>query len=342
MSLSNKLRAEYIELINQQLDNIQIESLEDFEIAQQALQNIIQPVEGYAPPEKYREKMFLIKDNLQSPEDYVEYERNYSEYQQIIRDRIIAKINELQSLNTTQKQSYIENQQAQRSQTATNQQIMAQRRPPQPDDAAHVQTEAEWLTERQRQLNREPEAGDASEDLQRRPSEMLDDMVWASGFRLFDELNALERRQRRYADIYNDIAWALANFRTDALLNAPGGSVNESGLDLISEEEIETIATVMTQQALLFLDETQYEKVALYVLTPIGIEAILNNTIHFFDFQDLNANQIENLGTNALTHQSCIDAITDGRTTIARLAEMSTDDLRHAVESDDYPRPELR
>lgn len=153
MPLSSKLKADYIELINQQLDRVQIDSVEDFELAQQALQNIIQPTTGYDIPEKYREKMFLIKDYLQSPEYYVEHEQNYNEYKQIIIDRITVKIDELQSLSATQKQSYIQNQQDHRARTTTNQQIMSQHRPPQPGSDAHVQTEAQWLAELQRQLS---------------------------------------------------------------------------------------------------------------------------------------------------------------------------------------------
>lgn len=176
MPLTSKLRADYIELINKQLDTIQIDSLEDFALAEQALQNIILPVEGYLSPEKYREKIFFIKDYLHSPEDYVQHEQDYKEYQQIIRERIAAKAGELQSLDMTQKQSYIQHQQAQRAQTTINQQTMAQRRPPQPGSDAHVQTEDEWLAERQQQFNRELGAGNSTQSWQRRHLQMINDI----------------------------------------------------------------------------------------------------------------------------------------------------------------------
>ena len=43
MPLTSKLKADYAELINQQLDTIRIDTAEDFTLVQQALHNIIQP-----------------------------------------------------------------------------------------------------------------------------------------------------------------------------------------------------------------------------------------------------------------------------------------------------------
>ena len=152
MPLSSKLKADYIELINQQLDSVQLDSMEDFELAQQALQNIIQPTTGYEIPEKYREKMFLIKDYLQSPEDYVEHVQNYDEYKQIIRDRITAKINEFQLLSAEQRNIYIQEQNTRRAYITQGQAIMASRRPPQPNSDAHVVSEDEWHREMQQRF----------------------------------------------------------------------------------------------------------------------------------------------------------------------------------------------
>lgn len=149
MPLTSKLRADYIELINQQLDTIKIDSLDDFLLIQRALENIIQPSEDYVSPEKFRDKIFFIKDILQSPEDYVEHESNYNEYKQLIRERVSAKITELQSLSEVEKQVYIQNQQEQRAQSIRTQQVIAEHRPPEPGSAAHVLTEEQWLAELQ-------------------------------------------------------------------------------------------------------------------------------------------------------------------------------------------------
>ena len=154
MPLSTKLRAEYAELIAQSLDNIPIDSLEDFDSVHQALQNIIRPAASrhsiaYTVPEKYKDRMFAIKDHLQDPGDYVEHERDYDEYKQIIRDRITSKIQELQSFDSAQKEAYIQNQHDRRSQTTVNQEIMAQHMPPEPESDRHVLTEQQWHAQQQ-------------------------------------------------------------------------------------------------------------------------------------------------------------------------------------------------
>ena len=151
MPLSSKLRADYAELINQQLDTIRIDTVEDFTLVQQALNNIIQPA-TYQVPEKYKEKIFGINDYLKDPGDYVQYESDYDEYKQIITDRIASKIDEFKSLSESQKREYIENQLPQRSQTAANQQTMAQRQPPQQGTDAHVLTENQWHAHMQQQF----------------------------------------------------------------------------------------------------------------------------------------------------------------------------------------------
>lgn len=184
MPLTSKLRADYVELINNQLDTIKFDSLEDFVLVEQALQNIIQPMENYSQPEKYREKMSFIEEYLQSPEDYVEHESNYSEYQQIIRERINAKILELQSLDMTQKQFYIQHQQTLRSQIQANQQTMAERRPPEPNSDSHVISEEQWHAEEQNRLNLEEDTNNRA----------LERVQWHN-IRNPDEID-LEARQR--------------------------------------------------------------------------------------------------------------------------------------------------
>ena len=151
MPLSSKLKADYIELINNQLDTIEFNSLEEFEVAVQALQNILSPNPAFNVPEKYKAKMLTIQDYLNSPEYYVEFENDYAEYQQIIRSRIEGKISELQTLNTAEKQAYIQNIQEARTLATRNQAIMAQHKPPEPGSAAHTITEEEWHAQMQQE-----------------------------------------------------------------------------------------------------------------------------------------------------------------------------------------------
>lgn len=460
MSLSNKLRADYIELINQQLDNIQIISLDDFEIAQHALQHIVQPQEGYSFPEKYQEKMFSINDYLQSPEDYVEHKQNYSEYQQIIRARIVAKINELQSLNDTsfalshltldefnkldsvlsgtlqskgvskenykeisftgdeieqlkqlhpgyplvetQKRTYIQNQQTQKAQTATNQETMAKHQPPQAGSYKHVQTEAQWLAERQEQFNRElrgPNQTQGTDGVwQRRRANMLNDLVYASNnvvdetdttmldnsmrYIYIDEVQqpAISPEQaQRLVDSFNlylnEFNSAPGNFFTEMQSNhnfswfdtgvlqnqspPPQERIAQVDLDAIRAldtarqndlREHQNALALQTGQRNLIeqgqavgLSESQLHAIGMYVLDKLSVvRAIYDRIFSMLDFIDLTTEQIANVGTIALVEPNCVTALSDQRTTIAQLADMDAYSLRQAVESDDYPRPQLR
>lgn len=71
---------------------------------------------------------------------------------------------------------------------------------------------------------------------------------------------------------------------------------------------------------------------------PAVIAALRDHTITMQDFDSLNIDQISRLGRIALTHQSCITAIADGRTTIAQLADLGVGELERAVETDTYPQ----
>ena len=104
-------------------------------------------------PQKYQEKMSIIKEYLQCPEDYVESQENFDEYKEIIIERIIAKIEELKSLNQNQKMSYIQIQAHRKAQITQNQQIMSQHKPPVPGSDAHVMLELEWQRQMERRIN---------------------------------------------------------------------------------------------------------------------------------------------------------------------------------------------
>lgn len=84
MTLTNKLRADYAELINHTLDAIPFEELTDFEFVQSALANILTPNIAYQVPIKYQERIMAISDYLTSPELYVRKAENYAEYRDII------------------------------------------------------------------------------------------------------------------------------------------------------------------------------------------------------------------------------------------------------------------
>ena len=164
MPLSSKLKADYVELINDRLDKIPIESIEEFNVVIQSLQNIISPVSGFRAHEKYRDRMFVINDYLKTPEDYVEFEDDFAEYQQIVQDRIAQKIAELQALNNAQKNAYIQSYREGQDIAAVNQQIMAERLPPEPGSDAHVLSEEEWLADMEDDFENEADYDDSDVD----------------------------------------------------------------------------------------------------------------------------------------------------------------------------------
>lgn len=166
MPLTTKLIADYIELINHQLDNLLIETIDDFESVREALNHIIPPPAPryltrfvrsfsrnlnqttYVVPEKYQESMDYIKSFLEEPENYVQDRANYNQYKRIIRERIAAKIKELQNLSEPRKQAYIQAQSARRAQVTANQAIMSQHQAPTAGSGAHSLSTQQWLAER--------------------------------------------------------------------------------------------------------------------------------------------------------------------------------------------------
>ncbi len=184
MPLSSKLKADYIELINDQLDKIPIESIEEFNVVIQSLQNIISPIPDFKVHEKYKDRMFIIKDYLNSAEDYVELEDDFVEYQQIIKDRIVQKTAELQTLTNAQRNAYIQNYREGRETAAINQQIMAEHLPPEPGSDAHVLSEEEWLADMEDDFENEFDNDDS--DLESLESLDFDDAGFESDVELDD------------------------------------------------------------------------------------------------------------------------------------------------------------
>jgi hypothetical protein len=128
MPFDNKLIADYTELINDELDNIAINTIGEYGLISSALQRLIPPEPGiwnfllrhlsnfFVPPpsptplpEYIEERVSTVKYYLDSPEDYVALPENYAEYRQIIVQRIKAKINEFASFDTIQKENYMQN-----------------------------------------------------------------------------------------------------------------------------------------------------------------------------------------------------------------------------------------
>ncbi|STY28205.1 Uncharacterised protein [Legionella wadsworthii] len=123
MPISSKLKADFVELINGELDRIPVESFEDFNLIAQELQNIIcfsvascfksiffaQPKSTL--PKNTLEQIDYVRFCYNNPKDYVASSEHYSEYQKILKERIQAKIIEFQKFTEKEKQSYMSFQQ---------------------------------------------------------------------------------------------------------------------------------------------------------------------------------------------------------------------------------------
>lgn len=153
MALSKKLKADYVELINEKLDHISIRMIEEFDLINEALMHVVTPQTDYLIPEAQREQIMDISDLLNSPEEYVASEDDYAEYQQIIRDRIHAKVLEFQSLSDAQKLAYMKALSERELKAIQFQQQIAGRQAPQPGSDAHTMTEEQWLAEQQAEFS---------------------------------------------------------------------------------------------------------------------------------------------------------------------------------------------
>ena len=123
MPFSSKLKADYVELINGELDSIIIVCSEEFELIAQELQNLLTPrtilstLKGFfsSALEKKpvlskatQEQLAYVRYCLNTPQDFVKLEKDYAEYQEILKERIAAKIIELRTLSVNEKAAYIE------------------------------------------------------------------------------------------------------------------------------------------------------------------------------------------------------------------------------------------
>jgi hypothetical protein len=123
MGFSTKLKADCVELINEELDSIPIDRLEEFDLIARELQDIISPPSFIsslrcffcpAPKKKSplsaaaQEQLGYVRFCFDNPQEYVKLKADYAEYQQIIKDRITAKIAEFQTFNASEKRAYIQ------------------------------------------------------------------------------------------------------------------------------------------------------------------------------------------------------------------------------------------
>ncbi len=120
MPFSTKLIADYVEMINGELDRIPVEQPAEFKFITEELQNMISwsffgAIKNCffkAPPKPVlpqatKEQLDYIRYCLDTPQEFVKSAADYAEYKQIITQRINAKIKEFQSMDKTAKWDYI-------------------------------------------------------------------------------------------------------------------------------------------------------------------------------------------------------------------------------------------
>ena len=345
MPLSSKFKADYVEFINDQLDKIPIESIEEFNVVIQSLQNIISPISGFKVNEKYKDRMFIIKDYLNSPEDYVESEDDFDEYQQIIKDRIEKKTTELQTLNNSQRNAYIQNYQAGRNVATINQQIMAERLPPDPNSDAHVLSEEEWLAEMEDDFDSEFDYDDSDSDLDS----------------LSDDPDGFDPEQLRYttkpgcvaaieAGIFN-IPWlAERTARQLEFITQPPCIAAMQGddpiftMESLADIDGEKLRYITNPGCIAAIEAGIFNASWLAERTPRQLQfitqpaciAAMQGEQPIFTMENLSGFDFEQL--SHITKPECIAAIQEGIVTLEQLAEMEITELEDAIQTDDYPR----
>ncbi|KTC78433.1 hypothetical protein [Legionella cincinnatiensis] len=121
MPFSTKLIADYVEMINGELDHIPVRQPAQFKFIVEELQDMIswsfsrtlKNCFFKAPPKPdlpyaTKEQLNYISYCLNNPQDFVKSAADYAEYKKILTQRITAKINEFQSMDTKAKWEYIQ------------------------------------------------------------------------------------------------------------------------------------------------------------------------------------------------------------------------------------------
>lgn len=118
MGLNNKQIADYIEMINTPLDHIAIQDIKEIPALIEALKSLIDPNGNHQIASQFEEDITSLKEFYDNPDWYVAEPDDYKEYQQIILDRIQAKIDELSTNDHTQQQQRIEEEEKRKNEAA--------------------------------------------------------------------------------------------------------------------------------------------------------------------------------------------------------------------------------
>ncbi len=160
---SERERTQYVELINDKLRAVQIQDQRTFSLFASALRPLLTSCETTPKLEPGHDGISgCIEDlteMLKEPEMYATRE-NFEEFRSIIRDRIAAKIQQLELLEKDEKagQTYIEQQQKTMDEADAHLKTMHKAHAPLPDSEAHVVSEEESLRQQISFLERHGQA----------------------------------------------------------------------------------------------------------------------------------------------------------------------------------------
>src|SRR3990167_2702363 len=153
MSLSNKEKADYIELINAALDAIPLQDQLHFEAVAIALEAVLADPTTFTRENRvWGAAVMHIPGFLVETDSYVRSEER-TEYLAIIQARIQDKIKVLRTLSLTEQAAEISRHTARRELAQRNHTIMASHNAPSEGSEAHVLTTGAWLAEQQARLN---------------------------------------------------------------------------------------------------------------------------------------------------------------------------------------------
>lgn len=106
----SKLQADYVELVNEYLDRIPIQSMDDFSTVGLGLQSILSQRDNPTLPAHVAARIYSITEIVHHPEMYVQDPAYYATFRQLVLVRVAAKIHELNALSQREKERYIADQ----------------------------------------------------------------------------------------------------------------------------------------------------------------------------------------------------------------------------------------
>lgn len=139
---SEKIRTDYIELINYEIDNLVVNNLAELDQLIKELKLLILIFENKIPMQTLQKQIADILEMLNNPQLFVQQEADYKEFQNIVLERINSKIAELSELSEERREIYIQELHARlnkaKQDNAIHLHLIKNKKPPQQGTPAHT------------------------------------------------------------------------------------------------------------------------------------------------------------------------------------------------------------